>query len=89
MAGPDALSAENTFVAVKYYKRVAGVDGVFQGGFVETPVIEFKMLMGSDVLQLANFIFYASCAVQYMVAQQQVKRCLAHSSYTWTVKCNR
>jgi len=56
---------------------VAGVNGIFLRDFVETPVIEFEMLMGGYVLQFALFILCASCTVQRMIAQQQVERCFA------------
>jgi len=76
-AGQDTLPAENAFIAVEYDQRVAGVNGIFQRDSVETPVVEFEMLMGGYVLQLALFILCASCAVQRMIAQQQVERCFA------------
>jgi len=85
----DTFAAENTFIAVEYNQRVAVVDGIIKGDIIETPVLEFEMLTGCDVLQFAFFIFYASCAVQCMVAQQQVKGCLTHSFNDRAVKCNR
>jgi len=68
---------------------MAGVNGKFTADMIETPVPEFKMFMGGDLLQLAVPIFYTSGAIQRMVAQKQVERCLAHPSYLRAVKDNR
>jgi hypothetical protein len=68
VAGPDALSAEDALIAVKYYQRVAGVNTKFPAYIIETPVSQFEMLTGGDLLQLAIPVFCTVPAVQQMVA---------------------
>jgi len=47
------------------------------------------MFMGGEFLQRAVLIFYTSGAIQRMIAQKQVERCLAHPFYLRAVKGNR